>query len=102
MVTTWVVTTPADEHGLSLDELCRACAVSADWVGERVRSGLLAPTGGAGAPAAAWRFDAAVLLRVRVMWRVERDFDAVPELAALVADLEDEIRRLRARVRRAP
>lgn len=102
MVTTWVVSAPADEHGLTLEELCRACAVSADWVGERVRSGLLAPTAGAGAAAAAWRFDAAVLLRVRVMWRVERDFDAVPELAALVADLEDEIRRLRARVRPEP
>jgi chaperone modulatory protein CbpM len=35
------------------------------------------------------------------MRRVERDFDAVPELAALVADLQEEIRHLRARLRQA-
>jgi chaperone modulatory protein CbpM len=34
------------------------------------------------------------------MARLERDFDAVPELAALVADLVDEIETLRARLRR--
>jgi chaperone modulatory protein CbpM len=33
------------------------------------------------------------------MAQVERDFDAVPELAALVADLHDELARLRARLR---
>jgi chaperone modulatory protein CbpM len=32
------------------------------------------------------------------MRRIERDFDAVPELAALVADLEEEIDALRARL----
>lgn len=93
--TLWVVQAGADDEGLTLDELCRACAVSPDWVDERVRAGLLAPL----QPAGAWRFDAALLLRVRVMRRVERDFDAVPELAALVADLQDEIRHLRARLR---
>jgi len=48
-----------------------------------------------------WRFDAALLLRVRVMHRIERQFDAVPELVALVADLQDEISRLRARLHQA-
>ena len=50
---------------------------------------------------AAWRFDAIALRRVRSMVRLERDFDAVPELAALVADLEEEVQRLRAQLRRA-
>jgi chaperone modulatory protein CbpM len=95
--TLWVVQAGADDEGLTLDELCRACAVSPDWVDERVRAGLLAPLQAAGA----WRFDAALLLRVRAMRRVERDFDAVPELAALVADLQEEIRHLRARLRQA-
>ena len=89
----------AGEPGLTLDELCRACAVSADWVDQRVRAGLLAPRIEPAAPAGTSRFDAALLLRVRVMHRIERDFDAVPELAALVADLQDEIRRLRLRSR---
>jgi chaperone modulatory protein CbpM len=35
------------------------------------------------------------------MRQLERDFDAVPELAALVADLLEEMDTLRARLRRA-
>jgi chaperone modulatory protein CbpM len=77
---------------LTLDELCRAAAVEAAWVTRRVEEGLLpAPDGSIGA----WRFDTVVVTRVRRMRRVEQDFDAVPELAALVADLQDEIERLR-------
>ncbi|GAB4038483.1 MAG: hypothetical protein Fur0014_07220 [Rubrivivax sp.] len=83
-----------DEVWLDLDELCRAAGVAPRWVDERVAEGLLQarPLG----PGGAWRFDAAALRRVRCMARMERDFDAVPELAALVADLEDEIATLRA------
>jgi len=86
-----------DELWLDLDDLCRAAGVDAAWVHERVAAGLLEvpPLG----PRDAWRFDAAALRRVRCMARVERDFDAVPELAALVVDLQDEIDRLRARLR---
>ncbi|WP_119287681.1 chaperone modulator CbpM [Azohydromonas sediminis] len=86
-----------DELWLDLDELCRVGGVDAAWVHERVAAGLIAaqPLG----PGDAWRFDAAALRRVRCMAQVERDFDAVPELAALVADLQDELARLRARLR---
>lgn len=92
---------PASEDAdLTLDDLCRACAVSAGWIDARVRAGLLAPRSDPQAPSDAWRFDTAVALRVRVMIRYERDFDAVPELAALVADLQDEIRRLKLRLLR--
>jgi chaperone modulatory protein CbpM len=94
----WIVQADIDESGLTLEELCRACAVPPAWVDERVRAGLLAPRIEADAPAASWRFDAALLVRLRVMQRIESDFDAVPELAALVADLQDEIRRLRLRL----
>ena len=38
-------------------------------------------------------------LRARRLLRVERDFDANEDLAALVVDMADEIRRLRARMR---
>lgn len=82
-----------DELGLDLDQLCRVAGVPAHWVQQRAVEGLLvAPPQ---APPQAWRFDAAAVRRVRCMLRIERDFDAVPELAALVADLEDEIARLR-------
>ena len=91
----WIVHASLDDAELTIDDLCRLCAVSPAWVHERVGAGLLAPRTAGGAPAAAWRFDAALLARVRVMRGIERDFDAVPELAALVADLQDEVRRLR-------
>ena len=91
----WTLRARLDDAGLTLEELCRVCAVSPDWVRQRVHAGLLPPGTPAGDEA---RFDATLILRVRRMYRVERDFDAVPELAALVADLEDEIERLRRRL----
>ena len=86
---------------LTLDELSRALAVSPDWVTERVAAGLIeVPSAGASASPAGWRFDAVIVRRVRSMVRTERCFDAAPELAALVADLEDQIAQLRARLAR--
>ena len=41
------------------------------------------------------------LARARRMREIEREFDAVPELAALVADMLEELDELRARLRRA-
>jgi chaperone modulatory protein CbpM len=83
---------------LTLEELCSACALSQDWVERRVREGLLPM---AGETPEAWRFSSRDLRRARVIWRYERDFEAEPELAALVADLMEEIEALRARLRRA-
>jgi chaperone modulatory protein CbpM len=88
-----------EDASLTLEELARAAAVEPQWVERRVAEGLL-PMPPHGEPVR-WRFDAVTLRRVRCMVRMERDFDAAPELAALVADLHDEIAALRARLRRA-
>ncbi len=85
-----------DETGLTLDEFSRACAVEREWVVARVQEGLLPSLGGA---PQALRFDSLALRRAREMRRLERDFDAVPELAALVVDLIEELEALRARLR---
>lgn len=90
-----------DPAWLTLDEFCRAAAVPQAWVCQRVDEGLLVVDVVVGAPRTQWRFDAPAVARARLMRRLERDFDAVPELAALVADLHDEIRALRARLQRA-
>lgn len=89
-----------DDALLTLEELCRAVAVEPRWVLQRVDAGLIDAPGGDAPPA--WRFDAVTLVRVRRMAGVERDFDAVPELAALVADLAEEIAELRRRLNRWP
>lgn len=85
-----------DEMQLTMDELCRLAGVGAPWLQQRVELGLLRVDG----PPEAWRFDAAALRRVSWMFRLERDFDAVPELAALVVDLQEEIASLRAQLSR--
>jgi chaperone modulatory protein CbpM len=87
-----------DDLWLDLDSLCRAAGVEAHWVRQRVGDGLLSAR--ALGPRDDWRFDGATLRRVRCMVRIERGFDAAPELAALVADLEEEIARLHARLGR--
>lgn len=89
----------AEDALLTLDELCRAVAVEPQWVVQRIEAGLLEAPGG---EPPAWRFDAVTLVRIRRMTAVERDFDAVPELAALVADLAEEVAELRRRLRHRP
>lgn len=93
-----VLVAMVDEALLTLDDLCRVGAVTPEWVAERVQSGLLAARHGDGE---GWQFDAVALRRVSWMVRLERDFEAVPELAALVVDLQAEIERLRAQLDRA-
>ncbi len=87
-----------DEAMLTLDELARACAVEPRWVEMRVQAGLLECGSGV---ASEWRFASAQLVRARRMAALERDFDANEELAALVADLIEEVQWLRARLRAA-
>lgn len=77
---------------------CAACVVEQDWVVRRVEEGLFPASGRA---VAEWRFSGVALARARRMREIERDFDAVPELAALAADLLEEMDELRARLRRA-
>jgi chaperone modulatory protein CbpM len=93
-----IVAALLDEAGLSLDEFSRACAVETEWVVRHVQEGLL-PLEGEAAPGG-WRFSSVHVRRARAMRRFERDFDAVPELAALVADLLEEVEQLRLRLRR--
>ena len=84
---------------LTLEELATACAASREWVIARVESGLLA--GDFGPDPVVWRFSGRDLLRLRRLSALERDFEADPELAGLVADLLDEVQRLRTRLLRA-
>jgi chaperone modulatory protein CbpM len=88
-----------DEACLTVEDLALSCTVSREWIIEHVQAGALS-----GAPdidPERWTFSGSDLVRARRLHGLERDFDANPELAGLVADLFDELERLRVRLRRA-
>lgn len=87
---------------LTLDQLCSVCALERDWLVVRVREGLVPVISAASRGSdAEWRFATTTLSRVRRMREIEKSYDAAPELAALVADMLEEMDTLRARLRRA-
>lgn len=88
-----------ERAALTLEELAAGCCVEVSWVVARVQAEVLhdkPPT-----DPALWSFSGRDLLRLRRIRALERDFDANPELAALVADLVEELDRLRTRLSRA-
>lgn len=86
-----------DDTWLSLEQVALACTVESEWLVYRLEEGFFPE---AQSVAGVWRFSGACLIRARRMLQLERDFDAVPELAALVADMLDELDVLRVRLRR--
>jgi chaperone modulatory protein CbpM len=82
---------------LTMEQFCAVCAIEQEWIIRHVEEGLFSISG---AVASEWRFSSADLRRAQRMRDIERDFDAVPELAALVADMLEEMDELRARLRR--
>ena len=95
-----IIAVPTDDAALTLDELARACDVDADWVIRHVHAGVLGvlPFEAASVQVTSWRFRGGDLQRARRLLHIERGFDADEQLAALVVDMADEIRRLRTRL----
>ena len=88
-----------DDATLSIEEIAVSCSISREWVVEHVHSGMLFVD--QNGQADDWAFSGRDLQRIRRLIDLERNFDANPELAGLVADLFDELERLRQRLRRA-
>lgn len=86
-----------ESASLTLEELAAACAVEPHWVVERVEAGFIGDY--AAVVRTRWRFASAELMRARRLAALERQMDANPELAALVADLIEEVQALRKRLR---
>jgi chaperone modulatory protein CbpM len=87
-----------DEGVLSIEELARACSAEAQWIIELVAVGVLEPEG---TETSRWRFRAADLTCARRVARLQKDFDASLDAAAVMLDLLDQIEQLRARLKRA-
>jgi chaperone modulatory protein CbpM len=78
----------------TVEDFARACGMATTWVEERVEDGILQVDLDSGQ----WRFDSITLVRARRIAHLEITFDADPQLAALTADLIDEVARLRSRL----
>ena len=85
-----------DKAKLTIDEFACACVVERTWIVEHVQDGLLncAPINTNG-DVSEWRFASLELAHARKLIWFERDFDANPELAALIVDLLEEIATLK-------
>ncbi len=85
-----------DEHNeLSLNDLCRACSSSAEWIIELVEEGVLEPIV---YQQTQWRFSANSLQRAHTAMRLQRDLSINLAGVALALDLLDEIRTLESRL----
>ncbi len=85
-----------DEGVLALEELARACGAEVEWIIELVAVGVLAPEGG---QTTDWRFHATDLTCARRVARLQRDFGASMEAAAVMIDLLKQIDQLHARLK---
>lgn len=90
-----LIATLIDESWLTLEQAAAACDVEVEWLKSHLEAGLFPH---AVSVSGLWRLAEETLRRARRMRALERDFDAVPELAALVADLIEETDRLRTRL----
>ena len=84
-----------DDHPLRADELARAAGDRVEWVLELVQAGVIAPSRPE-APQEHWAFHGEALRSVLEARRLQRDFDVGIDAAALIIDLQREVRRLRA------
>ncbi len=90
---------------LSLNDLCRACSCSEQWLIELVEEGALEPEGGAPisgqtitVQAQQWRFSVNSFERARIAMRLQRDLEINLAGVALALDLLNEIENLKSRL----
>ncbi len=87
---------PDPNATLTLEELCRACAVQTDFVMAMLEEGAAQPVEGQRPDT--WRFNEVQVRRVTVAWRLQRDLGVNPAGAALALQLLDDMETLRAQL----
>ena len=85
-----------EQSQLTLADICRACTTHAESIIELVEEGVLTPAGG---EPLRWRFTGLHLRRARVALRLQNDLGVNLAGAALVLQLLEEIKELRAQLR---
>jgi len=84
-----------DGEMLQTEEVARLCCVTTQWVHTRVEQEILHAVMRDGT----YFFSSQMLYRAKQVANIEHQYDADPQLAALVADLVEEVRTLRAQVK---
>jgi len=87
-------TTVGSAHPLAADELAHACGADTAWVVQLVEVGIVQIEAGE-TPPERWRFSSADLQHALEARRLERDFGVGLDAAALILDLQHEVRRLK-------
>jgi len=85
-----------EQTELTLADVCRACAVQAEFIIELVEEGVLVPVGH---EPDSWRFSGIHMQRTTVALRLQRDLGVNFAGVALALQLLDEVDELRARIR---
>jgi chaperone modulatory protein CbpM len=87
--------TLVDQSLLSVNDLACACGVEVEWVGRLVEVGIVSASG---QQPAQWRFHSVDLRRALDARCLERNFGVGLDAAALILDLTQEVRRLKAQL----
>ena len=99
MATVSVTTTALSAlHPLAATELAHACGAEIEWVVQLVEVGIIESQAPAESPEQ-WQFQSTDLQCALAARRLERDFGVNLDAAALILDLEHEVRRLKAVLR---
>ncbi len=88
--------TVIEEDNLSLEQLCQACGVHADWVISLVEESIIEPQGN---EIQLWCFSGASLARARSALRLQRDLGVNLAGIALALDLMEELEKLRTQLK---
>lgn len=91
-----------EQSELTLQDLCRACSSSAEWIIELVDEGVLDPVDmeSVSYQQTQWRFSCDSLQRARTAKHLQRDLGVNLAGIALALDLLEEIKTLETHVRR--
>ena len=95
LTTTTMATTLSASHPLAASELAHACGAHIDWVVQLVDVGIVEVQTPDRQPEH-WRFQSTDLQAALEARRLERTFGVELEAAALIIDLQREVRRLKA------
>ncbi|WP_340120927.1 chaperone modulator CbpM [Methylobacter svalbardensis] len=88
--------TVIEDDSLTLEQLCQACGVHAEWVISLVEESIIEPQGD---EIHLWRFSGASLVRVRSALRLQHDLGVNLAGIALALDLIEELENLRAQLK---